>query len=135
LANFPTQEYTPLSTVLQPTLYVPPLQQLLKRILDQTTQPTRAALSGPLVFNMMEDLSQTDINAEQVEMNMEPSIADRAVEAGGDHPPLMDYEEHTLEVDVVVLDTDGEDNKVLPSENWQGIMEKDYNEILQTFPC
>jgi hypothetical protein len=63
----------PLLEVPQPVLYVPPLQQLLATILDQPPRPTRAALSGASVFNMMEDLPTTNINAEQVDMNMELS--------------------------------------------------------------
>jgi hypothetical protein len=41
---------------------------------------------------MMEDLPTTKISAEQVDMNIETSSANRAMEFGVDHPPSMDYE-------------------------------------------
>jgi hypothetical protein len=127
--NFSMQDYMPLSAVPQPALYVPLLQQLLATNFEQPARLTRAAMSGPLVFDMMEDLPTTDINAEQVDMNMKPSSADRAVKAGGDHPPSMDSEECTFEVDIVVYDTDEEENEVLLLKNWEGVMAKEYKDF------
>jgi hypothetical protein len=91
----------PLLAILQQTLYVPPPQQLFATIFDQPEQLTRTALSCPLFFDMMEDIPTTDIIAKQMDMNKEPSYANRIVEAGGDHPPSMDSEECTLEVNIV----------------------------------
>jgi hypothetical protein len=47
-------------------------------------------------------------------MDIEPSIGDCAIETSGDHPLSMDFGECVPEVDVVVQDTNEEDNKVLP---------------------
>jgi hypothetical protein len=64
LPNFSTQDYTPLSAVSQLPLHVPLLHELLARILDQPTQPVPAGVDDPLIFDMMEDLSTTNINVE-----------------------------------------------------------------------
>jgi hypothetical protein len=64
LPNFPTQYYTPLSKVAKLGLYVPRPQELLAIILYQPTQPLHVAMSGQSVFDMIEDLLATDMNAE-----------------------------------------------------------------------
>ena len=43
-------------------------------------------MSGQLVFNMIEDLLATDINAEQVGMRIKPRTAGCTMEASGNHP-------------------------------------------------
>jgi hypothetical protein len=45
-------------------LYVPRPQELLAIILYQPTQPLHVAMSGQSVFDMIEDLLATDMNAE-----------------------------------------------------------------------
>jgi hypothetical protein len=52
-----------------------------------------------------------------MDMNMESSKADRAVEANRDHPSLMDSNECSSEIDVVVQNTNEEDNQVQPPGN------------------
>jgi uncharacterized protein YydD (DUF2326 family) len=86
-------------------------------------------MNGPLVFNMMEDLPTIGITAEQVGMNMESNSTTRVVEASGNHPPSMNSKEYTPKVNVVVHDTDEEDNEVLLLGNWKGVTEEDYDQF------
>ena len=55
------------------------------------------------------------------------------MDAGGDHLPPMDFEVCNLEGDVVIQDTNEENNEVLLPGNWKGVTEKDYKN-LQTSP-
>jgi hypothetical protein len=63
--------------------------QFLMAILDRPPQPPHATLSGPLVFDMLEDLLISNINAEHTELSMQPSNAIVAVVVGGNHPPSL----------------------------------------------
>jgi hypothetical protein len=90
-------------------------------------------VSGPSVFDMMEDLPTTNINVEQVDMNIEPNSADRTLNAGGNHLSSMDSKECASEVDVVVQDIDEENNEVLPPGNWKGVIEEDYDQLYRHF--
>jgi hypothetical protein len=70
---------------------------------------------------MMEDLLAIDINAEQVVMRTEPSIADCDVEVGGNHMLSTDSEDCALEINVAVCNSDEEDDEELAPANWEGL--------------
>jgi hypothetical protein len=65
LPDFPMQDYTPLSEVVQPMLKVPHSQDLLATILNQPARPPLIPMIDPSVFDMTEDLPTTNINAEE----------------------------------------------------------------------
>jgi hypothetical protein len=83
LPNFPTQDYTPLSEVVQPVLKVPHSQDLLATILNQMARPPKQLVPDLSMFDMTEDLPATNINAEEEVMTIEPSTAGCGVEASG----------------------------------------------------
>jgi hypothetical protein len=113
LPNFPMQDYMLLLAVPLPALYVPPLQHLLVAILDKPLQPPHAPLSSPSIFDMLKDLPTTDINVEQMDVSMEPISTIVVVVDGGNYSPLMDFQERTTKVDVVVYETYVKDNDEL----------------------
>jgi hypothetical protein len=126
LPNFPTQDYLPLSEVANVAVHVPLPQELLATILKQPARPLCMAMNGQLVFDMMEDLSTTDIIAAQVEARTEPSTTGCVVEAGGNHPVSKEVEECGAEVNVGMEDSDEDDDEVLSPGNWKGVMVEDY---------
>ena len=71
----------------------------------------------------------TNIDVEHTQLSMQPNSAIVAMVVGGDHPPSMDSQECTSKVNVVVQDTNDDDNKVLPWENWEVISEEAYNGV------
>jgi hypothetical protein len=83
LPNFSTQDYTPISEVVQPVLKVPHSQDLLAIILNQTARPPKQLVPDLSVFDMIEDLPATNINAEEEVMTIEPSTAGCGIEASG----------------------------------------------------
>jgi hypothetical protein len=129
LLKFSTQDYMSLSAVPQFVLHALHQQQIFATILNRPLQLLCAASSCPSDFNMLEDLPTIDINAEHVEISTEPSGTVIAVVNGRNHLPLMNSQERTTKVDVVVLDTNELDNDELPWQSWPGIMEEDYDEL------
>jgi hypothetical protein len=59
------------------------LQDLLATILNQTARPPKQPLLDLSVFDMTENLSTTNINAEEEVMTIEPSTTGCDVEASG----------------------------------------------------
>jgi hypothetical protein len=90
LPNFPTQDYTPICEVVQPepALKVPHLQDLLATTL--MARPPKQPMPDLSVFNMIEDLPTTNINAEEKVMTVEPSTAGCGVEASGKQVQVAD---------------------------------------------
>lgn len=86
-------------------------------------------MSGTLIFNIIEDLPIADISAEQVDMDIELSIAVYVVIVDKDHLSPMDFEECVLEVGIVIQDIDEEDKEVLSLKNHKDIMEEDYDQL------
>jgi hypothetical protein len=90
LPNFPTQDYTPLSEVVQPMLKVLHLQDLLATIMNQPARPPPIPVTDHSMFDMIEDLPATNINAEEEVKAIELSIAGCGVEASGNQVQSMD---------------------------------------------
>jgi hypothetical protein len=82
---------------------------------------------------MLEDLPVTNIDVEHTQLSTQPSNAVVAMVAGGDHPPSMGSQERTSKINVVVQDTNDDDNKVLPWKNWEVIPEEAYNGMYRHF--
>jgi hypothetical protein len=64
-------------------LKVPHSQDLLAIILNQTARPPKQLVPDLSVFDMIEDLPATNINAEEEVMTIEPSTAGCGIEASG----------------------------------------------------
>jgi hypothetical protein len=75
LPNFLMQDNTPICEVVQPALKVPHSQDLLATILNQTARPPKQLVPDLSMFDMIEDLPATNINAEEEVMTIEPSTA------------------------------------------------------------
>jgi hypothetical protein len=90
LLNFPSHDYVQLLAVAQSAFHVRHPQQIFIASLNKPLQPPCAALSGPLVFNILEDLPSTDINAEHMDTSTEPISIVVAMVDGGDPLFLMD---------------------------------------------
>jgi hypothetical protein len=80
---------------------------------------------------MLKDLPTTDISAERLDMDIKSNIVNCAVEAGREHQLSMDSRECTPEIDVVVQDSDEEDNGVLPLGDWKGDTEEDNDQLFR----
>jgi hypothetical protein len=92
LPNFPTQDYTPLSEVVQPAH----LQDLLAIILNQSAQSLPISVIDHSVFDMTKDLLATNINAEEEVKTIEPSTVGCGVEASRNQVQSTDLGDYAL---------------------------------------
>jgi hypothetical protein len=61
----------------------------IKAIFEKPSQPPCVALSGTLIFDILEDLLTTGINAKNVDINNKPTITVVAMVDGGNHLLVM----------------------------------------------
>jgi hypothetical protein len=108
LPNFPTQDYMPLSKVVQPVLKVPHLQDLLATILNQPARPLPVPMTDHSVFDLIEDLPATNINAEEEVMTIEPSTVGCGVEASGNQVQSADSGDCGLQIIAAMVEHDEE---------------------------
>jgi hypothetical protein len=106
LPNFLTQDYTPICEVIQPVLKIPHLQDLLATILNQMARPPKQPVLDLLVFDMIEDLPTTNINAEEEVMTIEPSTAGCGVEASGKQVQIADSGNCALQIIAAMAEHD-----------------------------
>jgi hypothetical protein len=129
LPNFPTQDYTPICEVVQPkpVLKVPHSQDLLATILNQTARPPKQPVPDLSVFDMIEDLPTTNINAEEEVMIIEPSTAGCGVEASGKQVQVADLGNCALQRIAAMAEHDEEEDDELSPSDWEGITVEDFD--------
>jgi hypothetical protein len=129
LPNFLTQDYTPICKVVQPALKIPHSYDLLATIMNQTARPPKQAVPDLSVFNMIEDLLATNINAEEEVMTIEPSTTGCGVEASGKQVQVADSGNCALQIIATMAEHDEEEDDELLASGWEGVTVEDFDRL------
>jgi hypothetical protein len=129
LPNFPTQDYMPICEIVQPepALKVPHSQDLFATILNQMARPPKQPVPDLLVFDMIEDLSTTNINAEEEVMTIEPSTAGCGIEASEKQVQVVDSGNCALQRIAAMVEHDEEEDDELSASDWEGVTVEDFD--------
>src|SRR5450759_4737966 len=127
--NFMTQNYTPISEVVQPSPKVPRSEDLFATILNQQARPRKQLVPDFSVFDITEDLPATEINVEEEIMPIEPTAAGCGVEASGKQVQVPDSGNCAIQISAAMAEHDGEEDGELLTSDWEGITVEDFDRL------
>jgi hypothetical protein len=81
------------------------------------------------VFDMIENLPATNINAEEEVMTIEPSTAGWGVEASGKQVQVADSGNCALQIIAAMAEHDKEEDDELLANDWEGVMVENFDRL------